>query len=235
MEPEWLRNIRQSELYDQKANTWIFLFSLLFSNTSHLYWMYSDGCLWWRGEDVTGHNYNFYNTFPAVFWRVCGKPWKICHSSQFCGWELRSGRGRNTTTTSQEGNDDRVAAPHGSSLRVAPTKSWPTTPTLGGSVSCCTRLSISTLYQLKLKRRTSVWLCMCIATGVEKNVPSHKDTWMHSSKNNSTEKARLRSQKFYFATQQIPWNPNFHHYVKGNPSMDATLALHPFSQPILQE
>jgi hypothetical protein len=82
-----------------------------------------------------------------------------------------------------------VAAPHGSCLRVTPTKSWPATPTLGGSVSCCTHLSISTLYQLKLKRRTIVWLCICIATSVDKNMPSHKDTWMHSSKTNIAVKA----------------------------------------------
>lgn len=79
-------------------------------------------------------------------------------TSQFLVWELKSGSRRNTTNISQKGNDNRVAAPHGSCLRVAPTKSWPATPTLGGSVSCCTRLSSSTLYQLKLKRRTSVWL-----------------------------------------------------------------------------
>jgi hypothetical protein len=27
-----------------------------------------------EGEDVTGHNCNFYNTFPTVVWRACGKP-----------------------------------------------------------------------------------------------------------------------------------------------------------------
>jgi hypothetical protein len=177
---------------------------------------------------VTRYNSNFYNTFPAVFWRACGKPRKICHSSQFLGWEPRSGRRRNTTTTTQEGNDDTVAAPRGSCLRVAPTKSWPAISTLGGSVSCCTRLSISTLYQLKLKRRTSVWLCMYIATSVVKNVPSHMDTWMHSSKTNSVVKALPRSHKFYFARQIFIT-------VKRNPSMDATLALQSFSQPILQE
>jgi hypothetical protein len=65
-------------------------------------------------------------TFTVLSQQLFGGPvenHEKCHTSQFLGWELKSGSRRNTTTISQEGNDDRVAAPHGSCLRVTPTKS----------------------------------------------------------------------------------------------------------------
>lgn len=169
MEPEWLRNIRQSELKirSQALESFClvyYLATLLICTECMVMAVYGEvGKMW---LDITV-------TFTILSQQLFGGPvenHEKCQTSQFLGWEMKSGSRRNTTTISQEGNDDRVAAPLGSCLRVAPTKSWPATPTLGGSVSCCTRLSISTLYQLKLKRRTSVWLCMCIETSVEKNV-----------------------------------------------------------------